>query len=412
MLPMSALPIPSPTADGTKLVIARQAILDERNAVFGYALTDASGHAPTPERDAELLVQALALSSMPALAKRQLFVRCSWDSVQAGCLDLVDPERIVIDLALPPPDAAVLQSGAPVLAALRERGFRFAMPHDALASAWRDWIAQATFLKLDLERLPAPMQAAITRAARGLKLRLIGSGIASHATHQIARALGIDLLQGNWFSRPVLVPQTSLRPNQAVIMQLIALLRREADVSEIEALLKRDAGLSLQLLRLLNSGGFGLASEVTSFRGAVMLLGMQRILRWATVLLATSSKGTPALAQAAVVRGRLLELLATEMLTPEHGDQAFVVGVFSLLEPLTGAPIAKVLSGIALPEPVAAALLERRGVYAPLLALAEACETEDDRAFAELAEGLLLSGHQVNMAHLQALAWAEDLLAT
>jgi len=60
----------------------------------------------------------------------------------------------------------------------------------------------------------------------------------------------------------------------------------------------------------------------------------------------------------------------------------------------------------------AAALLERSGVYAPLLALAEACEAGDDRAFAELADRLLLSGHQINMAHLQALAWAEELLAT
>ena len=44
--------------------------------------------------------------------------------------------------------------------------------------------------------------------------------------------------------------------------------------------------------------------------------------------------------------------------------------------------------------------------------MAEACEAGDEHAFAELADGLLLSGHQVNMAHLQALAWAEELLAT
>lgn len=408
---MSALPLASPPAGGTELVIARQAILDERNTVFGYALTDASGQDPGPGRDAELLVQALELSSMPALADRQLFVRCGWDSVQRGCLELVDPERVIIDLALPAPQPDVVRAGAPVLAALKTRGFRFAMAHDAVASVWREWIAQASFLKLELDRLPAPMQAAITKAAGALPLRLVGSGVADHAMHQRARALGIELLQGNWFARPVPVPQNTLRPNQAVILQLIALLRREADVGEIELLLKRDPGLSLQLLRLLNSGAFALAGEVTSFRSAVMLLGMQRILRWSTVLLATSSKGMPALAQAAVVRGRLLELLAAELLPPEHGDPAFVVGVFSLLEPLTGAPISRVLGGLALPEPVAAALLERRGVYAPFLALAEACEAEDDRAFAELADGLLLSGHQVNMAHLQALAWAEELLA-
>ncbi|WP_427911527.1 EAL and HDOD domain-containing protein [Ramlibacter sp. MMS24-I3-19] len=408
---MSALPLASPAGPEADLVIARQAILDERNAVFGYALTDGSGQAPTAERDAELLVQAVTLSSTPALAdRRQLFVRCGWDTVQRGGLELVDPERVVIDLVLPAPAQAA--AGATTLAALRQRGFRFAMDHEALGSVWRGWIAHASFLKLDLERVPAPAHAAITRAARSLPLRVIAIGVNDHAKHEHARGLGLELLQGSWFSRPIPVPRTTLRPNQAVIAQLISLLRREADVADIEELLKRDASLSLQLLRLLNSGAFGLSSQVTSFRGAVMLLGMQRILRWATVLLATSSQGTPALAQSAVVRGRLVELLAVELLGADHGDPAFVVGVFSLLEALTGRPMASVLDGLALPEPVAAALLERSGVYAPLLALAEACEAGDDRAFAELADRLLLSGHQINMAHLQALAWAEELLAT
>ena len=408
---MSALPLAAPAAPEADLVIARQAILDEHNAVFGYALTDGSGHAPTAERDAELLMQAVTLSSMPALSgRRQLFVRCSWDSVQRGCLDLVDSERVVIELALPSPAQAA--AGAPTLAALRGRGFRFAMDHEALGSPWRSWIGHASFLKLDLERVPLSAHAAITRAVQALPLRVIGCGVTDHARHQHARDLGLDLLQGSWFARPIPVPRTTLRPNQAVIAQLISLLRREADVADIEELLKRDASLSLQLLRLLNSGAFGLSSQVTSFRGAVMLLGMKRILRWATVLLATSSQGTPALAQAAVVRGRLMELLAIELLGADHGDPAFVVGVFSLLEALTGRPMQSVLDGLSLPEPVAAALLERRGVYAPLLALAEACESGDEHAFAELADGLLLSGHQVNMAHLQALAWAEELLAT
>jgi len=143
-----------------------------------------------------------------------------------------------------------------------------------------------------------------------------------------------------------------------------------------------------------------------------MLLGMQRLLRWATLLMATSREGASALGQTAVVRGRLMELLAAELLTPEQCDQAFVVGVFSLLEAMTGVPLARTLEGIGLPEQVVEALLHRRGLFEPFLALTEACEGNDDEAFARNADQLLLSGHQVNMAHLQALAWAEDLLAT
>ena len=43
------------------------------------------------------------------------------------------------------------------------------------------------------------------------------------------------------------------------------------------------------------------------------------------------------------------------------------------------------------------------------LELALACESGNDEAFAKHVESLHLSNHQVNWAHLQALAWADTL---
>ena len=48
-------------------------------------------------------------------------------------------------------------------------------------------------------------------------------------------------------------------------------------------------------------------------------------------------------------------------------------------------------------------------MFAPFLALTRACESGDELAFAENANALHLSNHQVNWAHLQALTWAESL---
>jgi len=56
-------------------------------------------------------------------------------------------------------------------------------------------------------------------------------------------------------------------------------------------------------------------------------------------------------------------------------------------------------------------LLERGGELAPYLDLTEAREGADDAGFARAAETLQLSTHQVNMAHLDALVWAEELMA-
>jgi len=81
-----------------------------------------------------------------------------------------------------------------------------------------------------------------------------------------------------------------------------------------------------------------------------------------------------------------MELLAVELLPAEECDNAFVVGVFSLLDTMLGIPLDKALESISLPETVVNALLHHTGVLAPFLELAKACESADDQLFATTAE--------------------------
>jgi c-di-GMP-related signal transduction protein len=143
----------------------------------------------------------------------------------------------------------------------------------------------------------------------------------------------------------------------------------------------------------------------------VMMLGLNKLVRWAALLLTTSqgAESSPAVANLAVVRGRLMELLAAESLDPEECDNAFVVGVFSLLETMLGMPLGQAIEAIALPDTVIDALLHNKGTLAPYLELTKACENADDALFAKTISTLNLSSQQVNWAHLQALSWAETI---
>jgi EAL and modified HD-GYP domain-containing signal transduction protein len=227
----------------------------------------------------------------------------------------------------------------------------------------------------------------------------------------VVSGLGVKFFQGYWFAQPTVIKGQTLRPTQATILQLINMVRQQVSTNEIEELLKRDPTLSFNLLRFINSAGFGLRTEVTSFKHAVMLLGLNRLFKWAALLMITSTAGDtpPAVGSTAVVRGRLMELLAAEALPPDECDNAFVVGIFSLLDTMLGIPLADALGTVALPPSVTEALLNKTGVLAPLLELALACETGDDAAFATAATTLQLDSNQVNWAHLQALTWAESL---
>lgn len=414
MSPDAATDPSTPTLDNT--AIARQAIVDASGSVFGYELFDRSltGLPHNAASDAQLLFNVLSHADHGVLIdNRKMFVNCTHASLAGGHLDLVQPERIVLEIPPATDDSAEdVEDRLQTLVDVRKRGFHLAFKETVLDPVYEPWLPLAGFIKIDMTQVdPGRLAALVARARKVSSAQLIAEKVETAEQHKILSDLGITLFQGYWFAKPVLVTGQTVRPSQAVIIQLINLVRKQATTAEIEDVLKRDASLSFNLLRFINSSGFGLSCEITSFRHAVMILGLKKLFRWAALLLTTSRAGglPAAVGMTAIVRGRLMELLAAELLPPEDCDNAFVVGVFSLLDTMLGMPMDKALDAISLPESVVSALLLRRGVLAPFLELTIACETEDDEGFAKAANELSLSNRQVNWAHLQALAWAESL---
>jgi c-di-GMP-related signal transduction protein len=400
------------------IAIARQAILDKNRAVFGYELFDRSlSSAPhSAASDAAMLFNVLSHADNESLIdKNTIFINCTHQTLAGGHLELIQPERVVLEI--PPIDEGTAEDIEAHLQVLREthqRGFRLAFDESVLSPLYVDWLRLASFIKIDISRYsPDQVAALIRQAGKVSPARLVAEKVETAEQHKMVADLGVSLFQGYWFAKPVLITGQTIRPAQAIVLQLINLVRKQASTIEIEELLKRDATLSFNLLRFINSAGFGLRSEITSFRHAVMILGLKKLFRWAALLMTTSrvSGSAAAVGSMAVVRGRLMELLAAELLPAEECDNAFVVGVFSMLDTMLGVPLNKAMEGISLPDSVVNALLHNTGVLAPFLTLTKACEDANDAVFAETALALGLSNHQVNWSHLQALMWADNLVA-
>lgn len=397
--------------------IGRQAILNEQREVFGYELFDRSTSSFSAASDAALLFNALSYAGTEALVgKKLVFINCTHESLAGGHLELIHPDKVILEVPPMPEGSAqeLIDEQVAIFTSLKERGFRIAFDQNVLRHSYSTWLPMANFIKLDMLAIPAEnLQAIVKMAQTRATAQLVAEKVESEAQYESMKTLGIKLFQGFWFAKPDVVQTKTVRPNQAIILQLLNLVRNQGSTAEIEELLKKDPTLSFNLLRFINSAGFGLSVEITSFRHAVMILGLKKLFRWAALLMTTSRGGSaPAVGQTAVVRGRLMELLATELLAADDVDNAFIVGIFSLLDSMLGIPMEMALESIALPQPVVDALLYKTGVFAPLLELTLACESGDDDNFARITDALHLSNHQVNWAHLQALAWADELTSS
>jgi c-di-GMP-related signal transduction protein len=295
---------------------------------------------------------------------------------------------------------------------LRAKGFGISLRQADLATVDRNLLQFITHVEVSIDASDFDAQEQYFRSLNlPPTVRLVGRNVTDWQQYDACAALGMNSFVGKLHLTPRQENRTrDLSPAQTMILQLMDMVRNEADVRQLEGVLKRDPALSYKLLRYINSVGFGLGCEIQSLKHAVTLLGYSPLFRWLALLLATASTSgySPVLMQTAVVRGRFSELLGQSFLPRNEAENLFVAGMFSLLDKLLGIPMEDVLEKIQLSDAVSEALLSRQGIYGPFLALAEACELNAAQ-LESMATALCISPRQVNQAHLSALAWVRNL---
>ena len=159
-------------------------------------------------------------------------------------------------------------------------------------------------------------------------------------------------------------PAISKKPNLAKLklLKLLNIVDRDGDNREIEAVLREEPKLSYNLLRLVNSVTVGARMHIHNFSQAITILGRRQLQRWLQLLvyannLSENNAPNP-LMQLAAYRGHLLELLSRSMDpgNQKNSDNAFMAGLFSMLDVLLNMPMSEILKELSLDEAVSRAL--------------------------------------------------------
>ncbi len=396
--------------------IARQPIVDSKHQLVAYELLFRhAAHAQSAriesDVDAGITVISNTLCNMGTewLLKGKLaFVNMELSMLMSSFSTLLPHDKVVIEVL---ETVKVSQEVLDRLAELKEAGYRFALDDFHYLPESEPLLPLASYVKLDvLAHSPAEL-ARTVKLVRRYPVKLVAEKVETMEQFHHCRELGFDYFQGYYFARPENMVAKIINPGHTTVLQLLEKVRQGADVKDLESLFKKDVALTFKLLRYINSAGFGLSCEVQSIRHAVSILGMQPLYRWLTLLMATAggSPTSPTLSRTAITRGRLCELLGKHILPRGDQDNLFIVGVFSLLPAFLEMPMEQVLERVVITDKLADALLDHTGIYGPFLSLVEAVESGDEDQLEELSTSLMLSPDQVSEAHLQALAWVEQL---
>jgi len=231
------------------------------------------------------------------------------------------------------------------------------------------------------------------------------------------RQLGFDYFQGYYFSKPVILSGKKISPDQLAIVELIKLLQSNPDIQEVETVFKKYPDMTINLLKFINSAAFGTRSKITSVRQAIALLGMNNLMHW-LILLSYAESGRDRnrnpLFKTAGQRAKAMELFMKNSLGEKNRrilDEAFLVGLLSMIGALFQTSLDEILKELNLNEEINVALTKHEGTLGILLSLIEETEKYDVnlKKISEILESMHVSMQAWTNNYYESVAWIEEM---
>jgi EAL and modified HD-GYP domain-containing signal transduction protein len=405
-----------PTHD---IFLARQPILDPGQRQVGYELLFRCGdHDEARFSDGQAATATVISHSFSqiglaaALGPFLAYINVDKDFLHDDAIQLMPPDRVVIEVL---EGSAVTPEVVERCKELKAMGYTLALDDfSRITDDYAPLLPLASIIKVDITLVAPTDLPQLVAQLRPLGPKLLAEKVETPEDYARCKALGFDLFQGYYFARPTLITGRKLRSGQIVTLRLVSMLAQDAETSELERAFKEDPGLSVSMLRLVNSVGGRTQTRISSLKQAVIILGRQQLSRWLQLLLYANpdEEGVPPLLTLAALRGKLAELIADRVAGGDSRlrDSAYMVGILSLTPSLLGQSLETIVVPLNLARPISQALLEREGLLGHILTMIETLEG------GTLADCLACLDHlpslnleQLNSCQTQAMAWANQI---
>jgi EAL and modified HD-GYP domain-containing signal transduction protein len=281
-----------------EVAVVRHPIADARHVVVGYELRfggtiDLGDPAMDAKATSALLVDAFGDIGLETLAGRHP----AW---------LTIARNFLVEIGPPPvrPDRAVLQIKAyqaqddllVILQQLARSGYTIALDEytGQTGGSVEELMSLCSIVKIDISAIDAADLPAVLRAPKMQGALLVATDVGDHAAFERCRELGFTYFQGDYFAQPRLFKARGVATaGLGTLRRLSELTAGDVSFEDLERIIASDVGLSLKLLRYVNSAFFALPRTVNSVREALNMLGVRTVRRWATVMANSSIPEVP-----------------------------------------------------------------------------------------------------------------------
>jgi len=395
--------------------VARQAILNRNQNVVAY----------------ELLFRDSPENCFPGVSDGQATARLIMENqlnlgtrhITSGKKALINigPESLKLDLCefLPCKDVVIelLETIEPnddtyeLCRKLFHSNYKLALDDFVYSPQWERFLKLVNLIKFDIRLTPlAEIPLVVNKLKKYKNIKLLAEKIETDEEYKLARKMGFDYFQGYYFARPAMIEQKDIHYNYGLVIAIYSeVMKPDPDVKVITGLFELDAALAYKLLRLLNSGVFPLQSQISSLKQALVYLGQARLKKFVSLIVtAHTARDKPIeLMQMCVIRARFCELIASKVAKQVQGE-AFLTGLFSLLDAILDQPMALLVDKLPFPDEIKAALTGEKNNLYYILETVKAYETGSWWALEKAVLLINFDSAFLPKLYKQAVQWADS----
>jgi EAL and modified HD-GYP domain-containing signal transduction protein len=392
-----------------RLLLSRQPICHVDFTVFGYELlfrdsdADEAKIADGEKATAQVVVNLMEIGVKQMVGNHQAFINVSSDFLLKDFSEALPPGQIVFELLEPVEvDRALIKR----IHQLTAKGYRLATGDFVFRDGFGQLLELAHIVKFDLQSNSSSLRWNAAKAARN-GAKLAAERVETFEQFNLCKSYGFDYFQGYFLCRPERIQTKRLPLSRINTLRLMGKLNDpKLRIDELEAAIRQDLSLTYKLLKFVGSAACPVRTQINSIRHAAVLIGIERLKVWASLILFSGIQAEmKELSATAVIRARMCEKLAEARQLP-NTDQFFLVGMFSLLDAMLNQPLLHILKSLNLAPEINDALVYHGGTLGEVLKCVKAYER---RAWEDVHCGNLDSA-KIREIYVKAVSWSIQTL--
>lgn len=367
-----------------KLFLAKQKIFNADGNVYAYELLfrdTAHGIAEFPgnmKATSHIIINTLTNLNIDQLLGKNgtAFINVDEQMLTSGIIDMLDKKRFILELL------ETIELSEKVIEKIKlyhKRGYTIAVDDFdcsiGMIKKFAPLIKHIHMLKIDVMSAELQNIEAVMGKLRSAGIKFLAEKIETKEEYDKYHAIQFDLFQGYYLHKPEIVEIDGYKEvTHLIILQLIRLIKEDAETNKIEMFIKQRADLSFKLIKFLNNQE-SFSTPVESITQIITLLGRDKLLRWLLVYLYAEISTNPAseiILQFALNRAERME----EDAHHRDKEKAYLAGMFSLLGALFDTNIKELMNHVKMDSEITRLVTEKKGKFAPSLQKAELIEKE------------------------------------